>query len=301
MDEPNDIKGFFEFVGKRQKMWHRRFVEKEPYPWTDDMILRLYKFTNVYRELDKGTQYLWERIDPKGSFANEIYQVVLYRFINNISVFETLGGIPTIDDPWDEFFPKLEWLHSKGVRIFSGAYRTICNCPAGDRRIDELRRVMEPFVEEDNMDMECLILSIASATEYEEFNKMIQQIKHVGAFLAYEIATDMINVDEDCGDMWTENDWVNVGPGAVVGMQYVAPERNFTHKTKNNDLSLFLNFLRDAQVDYLPKDFPKYEGKDLTLRNIEHSLCEYGKYCNIKKGVGRFRPLYSPFKQDEIA
>ena len=44
---------------------HRIFLAKEagkPKPWTDDPIFQKYKFTNVFRELDRTTIFVRENI-----------------------------------------------------------------------------------------------------------------------------------------------------------------------------------------------------------------------------------------------
>ena len=48
---------FFEVMRERMLIWQRRFLEKRPAPWTENTILRDYKFTNVYRELDRNSQW----------------------------------------------------------------------------------------------------------------------------------------------------------------------------------------------------------------------------------------------------
>ena len=41
------LKDFYEFINERQNIWHRRFVLKQPYPWTQDDILLTFKFWAV--------------------------------------------------------------------------------------------------------------------------------------------------------------------------------------------------------------------------------------------------------------
>ena len=286
-----EVTEFYRFIDERHRIWHRRFVEKKEQPWTEDPILRLYNFTNVYRELDRGTQYLWERVDKGSSFANMLYQIILYRFINRIETFDEIGFIPTIDDNWDSFFPILEQMRKDKKPIFNTAYRVICNAGKGVKRIDELRNVMEPLTEESNMEGECFIIGCGNSTSLEMFNEMLQYLKHIGPFIAYEISIDFLNIDP-LND-WSEDDWANPGPGCRVGLSYI--DERF--KTAGNvALVEFMRALRAKQHENLPDDFPYYKGKELSLRNIEHSLCEFGKYMNIKNKVGRSRPLFSPYQ-----
>ena len=54
---PEDrINDFFAYARKRHEIYLKRKAG-EPPPWTDDPILQQYRFTNVFRELDKTT--LW--------------------------------------------------------------------------------------------------------------------------------------------------------------------------------------------------------------------------------------------------
>ena len=48
---------FFETMYERMMIWKRRFIEQKPQPWTENAILRDSKFTNVYRELDRNSQW----------------------------------------------------------------------------------------------------------------------------------------------------------------------------------------------------------------------------------------------------
>ena len=48
---------FFETMYERQLIWKRRFIDKKERPWTDNKIFQESKFTNVYRELDRNSQW----------------------------------------------------------------------------------------------------------------------------------------------------------------------------------------------------------------------------------------------------
>lgn len=59
--EPRPRDGVYElywtFASRRQQAFERR-AAGEPAPWTDDPILRAYKFCNVFRAADRVSQYL---------------------------------------------------------------------------------------------------------------------------------------------------------------------------------------------------------------------------------------------------
>jgi hypothetical protein len=60
---------FWRFVHERQEIWRKKSAG-EPAPWTSDPILRYNSFTNVYRELDRGTLYLQQHLKHVNSNNN---------------------------------------------------------------------------------------------------------------------------------------------------------------------------------------------------------------------------------------
>ncbi len=53
---------FWTWIVERHAIWYARHVEALPPPWTDDPILRAYRFTNVYRRLDPGTDWIVKHV-----------------------------------------------------------------------------------------------------------------------------------------------------------------------------------------------------------------------------------------------
>jgi len=109
-------------------MWYNRFVLKKNYPWTNDPILRKYHFCNNYRELDKGTIYLIEKIEPiKADRGEVLFNVIAYRFFNIYGFFEKIGGLlnPVDYNPYT-FIKILDELVAKGENIYNPAYAV---CP----------------------------------------------------------------------------------------------------------------------------------------------------------------------------
>src|SRR5258706_15228485 len=100
MLKPNEeeLKDFWYFVQERHNIYYKRFVKKEPKPWTKDRVLRDYFFTNVYRELDRGSLYLidniinygggWSACNAalwQGSGGNPLFNSLTYRYFNTIT------------------------------------------------------------------------------------------------------------------------------------------------------------------------------------------------------------------------
>src|SRR5262249_19705925 len=52
---------YWRFAAERQRIYFCRLKGQAP-PWTDDLVLRAYKFTNAYRASDRVSQYLIRRV-----------------------------------------------------------------------------------------------------------------------------------------------------------------------------------------------------------------------------------------------
>ena len=86
---------FFETMYERMCVWKRRFIDKQSAPWTDDPILRDYKFTNVYRELDRSSQWQINNImlDKGLTLKNLVWKLMFYRLFNSPETF-SFDGTP---------------------------------------------------------------------------------------------------------------------------------------------------------------------------------------------------------------
>lgn len=87
---------FYRFIYLRQSVWHNRFVSKKTFPWTEDTVLQQFKFCNVYRELDKGSQSIINFINRVDiSLIDKLFNIIAYRFFNRVETIETLfrGGL----------------------------------------------------------------------------------------------------------------------------------------------------------------------------------------------------------------
>ena len=113
MTSPDDIYGlnvecfeaFFETMYERQLIWKRRFIDKKEPPWTTGAIFKKFKFTNVYRELDRNSQYCINKIikpNANGSLENLIWKTLVFRLSNNTQTSDAASkhrpcGIPDYD------------------------------------------------------------------------------------------------------------------------------------------------------------------------------------------------------------
>lgn len=301
MDE--NIYKFIEFVYDRQLIWYKKEVLHQPAPWTDDPILSTCLFCNVYRELDHGTKYLIDSIhkDPQLSLEDKFLNIVFYRFFNNREFFGGLipDAIRLSTFNFEEIEKSLDnWrdnCRANNKQFFRSCY-LICSQPfpgntyrKGEKHIQVLK-TMEWLV---NQVRDGYLDKILKSDEQGAW-QLINDIPLIGDFLAYEIYCDLCyeNLTK-----FSDNDFVNVGPGAywgvvnILGKEVQYPEAlEFTHHLRDIQVSYFDKLREEKGKDWNLIAYHGYSNAPyLSLRNIEHSCCEWRKLVNLRKGKGKRR------------
>jgi hypothetical protein len=127
----------------------------------------------------------------------------------------------------------------------------------------------------------------------EEQFGFIKSLPYWYQFLAYEIYCDLDYFSPKIM-RFGQDDYVALGPGAITGAMLIFPGK----VDKKEDVREIIYHLRDNQEEYFRMfrmtDFPYLEGNKLSLREIEHSLCELSKYWKMKNNVGKQRQKFSP-------
>lgn len=308
-----NLNTFYEFMYQRHLIWYKRFHLKQPPPWTDNKILRDYKFTNVYRELDMGTIYYVGSVyqeafkDWRDKYdqaeKNLIWYTVMYRLLNRKETFQKVGFVPYwhwnttthdminfhadkgIKTAGDRWFEQLKALMDKGESIFTSAHRTCPTHKPGQTRLQVYRESLEYTRKK----IDTIWYHIKQANSLEQVFEIFLRIPNVGGFISYEICCDLILVN---AIPFTENDWANTGPGARQGVNLIFPGLRGTENYLN--AMRHLHHYQRYYFGQLKIKFPfYYVGVPLSLRSIEHSLCEFCKYHRCLKG-GRTRVKYRP-------
>ena len=283
---------FWQFIHERHEIYMRRFVEKLDPPWTFDRILRTYKFTNVYRELDKGTQYYLKHVNNDHPYffhtklKHVLYPTIAYRMLNRVETFERIGYIPT-HDMYNDFIQRkqirtdLEGLVAKGYAVFTSAH-SLPPAPKGGTKIDYYMMLLKDI----SKWFDTVYDQILNANGLKEVWEILQIIPKIGPFYAYEIACDLILQK---AIPFSEDDWANAGPGAKQGIDLLFKGKKSLELYENYIAVLWNN--QEREFDRLAIKFrgTKNPGYRLTMRSIEHSLCEFSKYWKVSRGLGRAR------------
>ena len=89
------VEEYFRDARERHAIYLRRRAG-QPRPWTQDPVLRDYKITNVFRELDKTTVHLRDLVrEPLRDHSLVLPATVLYRWFTLISSGNTIFAAPS--------------------------------------------------------------------------------------------------------------------------------------------------------------------------------------------------------------
>lgn len=265
---------FWRFAARRQAIFFQRMKRQLP-PWTDDPILRRYKFTNAYRASDRVSQFLIRHVIYAGPQTAEdlFFRVLLFKIFNNIAAWRLLEReigddlcVATYD--FGRYDDVLSGALARGDRIYSAAY--IMPSPnLGERRKHQNHlRLLEMMLKDH------LPGRLAAMASMNEVYLALKQYPGIGGFLAYQYATDLnysILIDFD------EDDFVVAGPGALDGIRKcfepsgIAPEELIRRVTQQ----------QEAHFERLGVSFQTLWGRRLKLIDCQNLFCEIGKYARV--------------------
>ena len=283
--EPH-LRLFFETMYERQLIWKRRFIDKKERPWTSNKIFQESKFTNVYRELDRNSQWQIKNIllDDKLSLKNLIWKMMVFRFFNNpetftfdpkgksvqpslfgaqtksglkqaqstselISAKKWRNGIPDYDEYDEEEFSRfIAGVRSSGQNPYTTAYLINSQATPGMPRDYCYTRVVIPTL---HKNMNKLIATVMSAKKPEDIISYLKTLPAVADFIAHEFYQDFTYIPRYTGRrfmMFDQNDFTNVGPGASIGIRLIYPNLKTVREQKRA-----IYDLRNIADDWLHK------------------------------------------------
>ncbi len=263
------------------------------------MILRDFRFTNVYRELDPGTQYAVEKIlELDAPVPDKIFNLMLYRLIGReeTHMFTGFQQLSTFDP--SSFEEKLKFIRDvRRKPPFTGAYTVCAYYRMGSR--DKVENVCQIIVRLHTRFVS-LYRRILSCGSSQSVYTALRTASGFGTFLAYQVLVDLLYPLRTNGGRpilpFSADDWAIAGPGAKRGISMVLRD-----SARVDDLKV-MRWLRDNQEEEFSRlglDFPYLLSESgtpvkISLANIQNCLCEFHKYVKAKNGTGRVRRRFVP-------
>lgn len=279
---------FFRFAYERQAAWHRRVVEGRPAPWTDDPILRANRFTNVHRELDRGTRFLQaEILDRRALPADRFWNTMIYRLWNKIETWEECVGWVDLDEWVDrsyDIFVRLEARRRRDDRLFTGAHQPLRVSGRGETPLQRLYYLTR---DEWLPDFHRAWPTLENAARLEEVQRVLGSFRGFADFRSYQLALDLTLIRPDI----STDDWALAGPGAKKGLKIVFP---WARSASALEAMHLLRGHQEAAFERLEIDWSSVawpERPRMNLMDIEHTLCEFSKYIGMRDHGRRGRRL----------
>jgi hypothetical protein len=271
---------YLRFVEERHNIWRLRQLGEPPL-WTGDAILASKKFTNVFRVLDPGSQYVFrlKSANPETS----LMRLFLYRHTNRVEAWEWLteqgdGYLPDFDDLgtvleyWKEY-------RAQGNPIFTGAYLVYPQSSSpGTDKLESIIRLTQRLFGPEKLAEEFL-----QATTQKDRFAALRRHKGVADFMSMQILTDW-------GYLYPqdENEFIVPGPGARRGVQAI---------TKTPDQVGFMRFAREEilagdncpTIDLDDRGAVRYP----SIMDVQNTFCEFSKYVRFVE-AGKVSSPYVP-------
>lgn len=268
---------YWEFAVRRQDIFYNR-MEGKAFPWTDDNILKTYKFTNAYRASDRVSQYLIKNVIYKeGNYTPEdkCFRILLFKLFNRIETWEylesSLGEISAKTYSFEIYNELLMKKITDNERIYSAAYIMPSgkSCFGFEKKHQNNLKLLEYMMQTG------LSKKIAKAKTLKELYEVLLAYPTLGSFLAFQFAID-INYSDLCD--YSEMSFVVAGPGAKNGIQKCFGDLN---GFKYEDIIKYVSENQEKEFDKRNLKFKSLFGRRLQLIDCQNLFCETDKYARV--------------------
>jgi 5-hmdU DNA kinase, helical domain len=270
---------YWRFAAERQAIFFRR-VRGEAHPWTNNPVLRIYKFTNAFRASDRVSQYLIRNViyrkDLPRNPREVVFRILFFKLFNRIETWQlcerSFGQITFADYSFARYSDVLMRAMRAGQRIYSAAYIM----PPGSRAFGRSSKHENHLLLLERMMADGLPEQLQEARTMQQGFEKLRAYPTIGDFLAYQFITD-INYSEVTD--FSEMDFVVPGPGARDGLR-----KCFTDPGGLNEPELIrlMADLQDAEFERLGLKFQSLWGRRLQLIDCQNLFCEVDKYARVE-------------------
>ena len=267
---------YWKFAAKRQEVFFNRLTGSLP-PWTDDLILKTYKFTNAYRAADRVSQYLIKEVIYNGdqSPTELFFRIILFKIFNKIETWKflekELGEIRFTEYDFYKYNNILKEAKKQNGAIYSAAYIMASGKSAyGKESKHQNHLKMLEEMMHDNLPNK-----VQNAESMEQLYDILKNYPSIGPFLAYQLATD---INYSMLTNFSEMDFVKAGPGAIDGVK-----KCFTSLGDYSieDVIRMMAKNQESEFERLELNFQSLFGRSLQLIDCQNLFCEVDKYSRV--------------------
>lgn len=284
------LKEYWCFACERQNIFYKK-LNKQPEPYTNDVILQKYKFCNAYRVLDRVSQFLLREViysKEKYSLEDTVFRIIFFKIFNLPSTWiEVQKHFHEVSLKTFEFNAYSNFLTSlKKVKpIYNSAYIMCANKVYGfNYKHENHLYLLHKMFKEDNLPKK-----LNACKTFEEAFKLIVSYHLIGNFLAYQYVTDLNYSDYF---NWDNNSFTVAGPGSKRGIQKVFGQ------VKNYEEKIMETYLKQEEtLNAFGLEFKYLKNHKLEPIDIQNLFCEFDKYLreanpNLKSNRTKIKTKY---------
>lgn len=267
---------YWKFAFERQRIFFNRLNDDQR-PWTEDVILRQYKFTNVYRACDRVSQYLIKDViyNVDENINNLVFRILLFKSFNKIETWELIerhvGYISYDTYSYNEYVQVLDKAKQVGQSIYSGAYIMASGRSAfgHDKKHQNHLKLLERIISDD---VPSKLQN--SKTMLDVYNTLLLY-PTIGEFLAYQYAIDM---NYSTITNFSEKEFVKAGPGAKDGILKCFDDIG---EYSYDDIIRMMTDIQEFEFERLNLNFKNLWGRELQMIDCQNIFCEVDKYARV--------------------
>lgn len=296
---------FLHWVNQRYSIHLKKDYYKQPSPWTNDPVLQQYSFTNVRRIQDRVSKYLLTHVcnNQALTLQEKLLNIIWFRIFNQPSTFQ-LFGFPIRSDDLEPQFPVVHERYlsmiPNGIVLARGAYMIsgVMNATYQDVRGYSTTLMPWHIIWKLYHDKELFskLMSLIRGNNGNEAFEIINGIRGIGQFLAYQIYVDLTYCPET---LLTQDDFVYLGGGAKRGVSIVfpdVPQKQYPLVIK--DMQFDINELMEKYIGTSLYDLMidlDINERRISLSNMQNCFCEFSKYFRYRDSqVKTKKRLYTP-------
>ncbi|EKE27561.1 MAG: hypothetical protein ACD_3C00192G0006 [uncultured bacterium (gcode 4)] len=288
INKPN-LQLFYFFISERHNINKKKSILKLAPPWTDNPILKEFKFTNVFRDLDPGTRFVIDELTPGVSTVeNLIFNIIIYRLYNKIQTSRYLWIQDVRNFSRNSFEKKLREIKDSWEKVFTNAF-IVSGYGFVSSEWDKVARTSRIID-----DISKVIPELTNRIEENKSSgftfETIKSLPWIWDFLAYQICVDIGYARQDS---YNEDVHVVAGPGCRRWLDRIWEDRG---ELSYEQCIAWLVDNQDVEFKKLWIDmwvlFDDREVKRLNLMAVENCLCEFSKYMKALNWEGRPRNRY---------
>ena len=275
--DPEQLDILEHWIRKREAV--RRAKEAGlPKPWTNDPLLRDYRWCNVRRMDDRVSVALLERwYAPDCDPTTALVAACLARLVNwPDSLMAVTMGVPFALEHLAQAERRLHARAEARPKVFTGAY-VVPGAPGESKIATVMRRTQQVLAAAGDIYQPTMRTTWARLTALDS----------IGSFLAGQMVADVAHLQ--AGASWPDRTtWAPWGPGSARGINRLCgrpKDRPVSQEQFERELTALVDVMR-------PRIAEIWEDRQLGAMDFQSLACEHDKYCRLTLGEGTVRASY---------